>query len=350
MSNEKEFLTRKIAVTGATGMLGSHLVVEMVRAGYTDITLVVRNARKLSVLDTAFCRLGVDRPEGVVKVVEANLQDEHSLTQQAGGMDTVFNCAARIMSGDMTTAELIDNNVSITRAVTEWCLKSGAHKLIHVSSISALGEPATPDTPINEECVPESIEHYAAYGKSKYYSEQEVWRGEREGLQVVVLAPGVILGEGEKGCNNSASLPPAISCGQPFYTNGLMSYVDVRDVARAMVFLDSKPEAVGHKFILSAGDMSYKELMTLGAHTAKRPRPLIPIGKGAVSVAYGAMRFATALGLMKDNGVTKENLSSVLRKVRYDGSKIERMFGFRYTPLPETIERVVAACSDKKQY
>lgn len=343
-SDNADMLTRRIAVTGATGMLGSHLVAELIRTGHTDITLVVRDAGRTALTMSAIERLGITVPDGVLRTVETQLTDPAALTDALPDIDTVFNCAARIMSGSMMPAQLIDNNVAIARSVTEWCLRCKVRKLIHVSSISALGEPPSPGQPVTEECEPAHIETHAAYGRSKYYSEREIWRGASAGLEVVVVAPGVILGEGAKGGNNSAALIPAISCGQPFYTLGLMSYVDVRDVARAMVLLGSRPEAVGQRFILSAGDLSYRELIGMGAHAARRPAPFIRIGRTAVNAAYAGMRLLIALRLMKDRGVTRENLGSVLRTVHYDGSKITRMFGFHYTPLSETVTRVVRAC------
>jgi nucleoside-diphosphate-sugar epimerase len=342
------FYGRRIAVTGATGMLGSHLVAELLRAGYDDITLPVRNASRIAATEATLRRLGVHAPQGALKVIETPLTDPDLLAEKLPGIDTVFNCAARIMSDDMTAAQLIDNNVAIARSVTRWCLATGVRKLIHVSSISALGNPPAPDLPVTERCEPESVTDYAAYGQSKYYSEQEVWQGAATGLPTIVLLPGVILGEGDATGNNSAALIPAISCGQPFYTDGLMSYVDVRDVAKAMVLLDAAPQAPGERFILSAGDMSYRELITLGARAAHRPRPFIRIGKGAVDFAYACMQAAIALRLVRDRGVTRENLGSVLRTTRYDGSKITRYCDFAYTPLPETVERVVTAYRNKK--
>ena len=85
------------------------------------------------------------------------------------------------------------------------------------------------------------------------------------------------------------------------------------------------------------------QLIGMGAHAAHRPAPFIRIGRTAVNAAYAGMRLLIALRLMKDRGVTRENLGSVLRTVHYDGSKITRMFGFRYTPLTETVTRVVQA-------
>ena len=172
-----KFHGRRIAVTGATGMLGSHLVAELLRAGYTDITLPVRDAARIAVTEAALRRLGVHAPEGVLKIIETPLTDPVRLDEKVRDIDTVFNCAARIMSGDMTTEQLIANNVAIARSVTDWCLTTGVRKLIHVSSISALGNPTGPGLPVTEECDPESVTDYAAYGQSKYYSEQEVRRG-----------------------------------------------------------------------------------------------------------------------------------------------------------------------------
>lgn len=65
-----KFHGRRIAVTGATGMLGSHLVAELLRAGYTDITLPVRDAARIAVTEAALRRLGVHAPEGALKIIE----------------------------------------------------------------------------------------------------------------------------------------------------------------------------------------------------------------------------------------------------------------------------------------
>lgn len=338
--------SRKVAVTGATGMVGSHLVAEMVRAGYKDITLIVRNTGRLTNMYDTFDRMGVALPHGVITVVEADLCDHTSLTAKVPGIDTVFNCAAKIMSGRMTSAALVGNNVGIARSVVDWSLATGISKIIHVSSISALEAPADGCT-VDENSNAVNPDRFPAYGKSKFYSEQEIWRAADNGIETIVVMPGVILGEGNPGDNNSAAMTPLISSGLPFYTKGLMSYVDVRDVALAMVMLDAAEGATGQRFILSADNISYKKLISLSARTAHRPQPFIAVGKGAVSAAYGAMRCAVKLGIAKDNGVTKENLGSILKTIRYDGSKIERMYGFRYTPLEETITRVVKACRSK---
>lgn len=309
MDNPSDFFDRPMAVTGATGMVGCHLVAELLRAGYRNITLVVRRKARVANIRATLRRLGVAEPEGVLHIVETELDDPARLTGLMPHIDTLFNCAARIMSGRLSPQELIDNNVSIARCVTDWCLQAGIRKLLHISSISALGDPTSPGEPVTETCEPDDIAHYAAYGRSKYYAEEEIRRGAAAGL--------------------------------PFYTNGLMAYVDVRDVARALVLLDSHPDAVGQRFILSAGDLSYRQLITLSARAAGRPRPFIPIGRGAVNLAYDAMQAAIQLHLIADRGVTRENLGSVLRHVRYDGNRIVRRYGFRYTPLEETIRRVV---------
>lgn len=347
MRSENEFLARKIAVTGATGMVGSHLVAALVTAGYTDITLLVHNAKHLSNLYLTLGRLHVEVPKVFFTVVETDLDRHEALEGKLKDVDTLFNCAARIMSGDMTPEQLIEHNLSIARTIVNWCVSSGVRKLIHVSSIAALGETNDPAIAVDETSEPTSVEHYSAYGRSKYYSEQEVWRGAAEGLEVVVVSPAVILGEGDAKGNNSAALIPFVSSGIPFYTMGIMSYVDVRDVAQAMVLLDGIPQASGERFLLAAGSLSYKELITLGAKAAGRPRPFIRVGSGLIAFAYGAMKVAVALGVLRAIGVTKEILGSVLRSTLYDGTKITRLFGFQYTPLSQSVERVVIACRNQ---
>ena len=341
--------TRKIAVTGATGMVGGHLVAELVRRGYGDITLIVRNTSRLSNMHKAFGYMGMEVPEEGITIVESEITDTVSMARILSGIDTVFNCAAMIMSGDMTPQELIDNNVSIARSVVDSSLAAGVRKLIHISSISALGVPTGEGVVIDETFETDSIENDAPYGRSKYYSEKEVWRGAEAGLEVIVVSPGVILGEWDWNAGGSAAIIPVVSSGLPVYTMGIMSYVDVRDVVRAMVDLDSVPQAVGERFILAASDLTYKELITYSAKCADKPRPFIRVGKGMIVVAYGCMKTLISLRLMKDRGVTFRNISSIIRGNRYDGTKITRYCDFEYTPIEDTIERTVIQCKKEKR-
>ncbi len=326
-------------------MLGIHLIAELAGAGCRDLVLAVHSARRVETVRDGLRRLGIDPGAVRFTVVEADLTCPGSLDGRMPCVGTLFNCAARIMSGSMTADGLVEHNTAIARNVSRWALAAGVGRMVHVSSISALAMPAGGEGTVDENDVPDNVDGYAAYGRSKFYSEREVWAAAAEGLPVTVVMPSVILGENDSSVgNNSSALIPAVSCGQPFFTDGLMGYVDVRDVARAMVMLAGRNDTAGRRYILSAGDLSYRELMTIASHAARRPAPFIRIGRGAVNAAYALMRAGIALHLVRDRGVTRENLGSVLRRIRYDGTAIARDTGFVYTPIEKTVCRVTTAC------
>ena len=142
-------------------------------------------------------------------------------------------------------------------------------------------------------------------------------RGIAQGLKAVIVNPAIVIGEGN--WTSGSSLLIAFGArGGFFYTRGVKSYVDVRDVARAMVLL------------------------------AGRPAPSIPIGKPALRMASKLdERISRMTGreyLLSPSVV--ENASS---RSRHCGELISRTTGFRYTPLHETLKRVTRAYIDEKR-
>ena len=148
-------------------------------------------------------------------------------------------------------------------------------------------------------------------------------RGIAQGLKAVIVNPAIVIGEGN--WTSGSSLLIAFGArGGFFYTRGVKSYVDVRDVARAMVLLAQRPETAGSRFILSADSLSFRDFFGIVARAAGRPAPSIPMLSPSVV----------------------ENASS---RSRHCGELISRTTGFRYTPLHETLKRVTRAYIDEKR-
>lgn len=338
---EADNRNRKVAVTGATGLVGSNLAAEMVKAGYTDIVVVVRNRGRVGGLERTFGFHGLTLSASPVNIIESDFSDTQSLVRAFSGVDTVFNCAGAIMQGEMTARQLIDNNVSVTRSVVEASIGAGVKKIIHTSSITVLQTPGDHITPITENDTTQATATDSGYTQSKYYADLEITQGRKRGLQTVIVMPAVVLGEGDWSLNGSSALIPVISRGLPVYADGVMAYVDVRDVGRAMIALDGCPAAEGETFILAGGNLSYRELITSGARAAGKRKPWFRIGKGLLLTCYGIVKGLTWLRLMKDRGLERKNLDSVLYGNRYDGSKIEKFCNFTYISQEATVDRIV---------
>ena len=173
-----------ILITGATGYIGSQLVLALLSKFSGEISCRVM-VRKSS--DTSFL-------EGLpVGIVRADLLDSLALMEAFKGVDTVFHCAGLISYTRKFRNELYDTNVLGTRNVVNACLFNNVRKLVVTSSIAAIG--ATEDgTPASESTSFQEWQRRNGYMESKHLAELEGLRGVAEGLDVVMVNPGVVIG------------------------------------------------------------------------------------------------------------------------------------------------------------
>lgn len=339
MSANRERADKKIVVTGATGMVGSYLVAELLRRGYRRIALPVRNRKRLSVLHKILSREKIDVSSATFSVSETTLNNPHRLNDIFKEAELVFNCAAMISIGGVDEQTMVTTNVEIAQHVVNASLRCGAKKLVHVSSISALGTPQPPQVYVDEETLMESTTGASAYGKSKFLSENEIIRGSYLGLDTVIVNPATIIGGGnwESG---SGVIIPALSRGLKVYTEGVTAWVDVRDVARAMVTLAEDETITDERFLLAADNISFRELVTMvNKALGKRP-PTINIGHRVIDAASKLEKIVARL-TKHEQLVTEEIAELLLEEKYFCGKKIEQRVDFQYTPLQESVERVV---------
>ncbi len=335
--------SKRIAITGSTGMLGSHLVAELLRRGYGDLVLPVRSLERLTALDATLRREGFSVEDKALRPIETGLNDPNGLREAFAGVDTVFHCAAVVSMQSGDAKELIETNVEMTEHVVDAAVACGVRRLVHTSSVAALGEAAPGHKFIDEHCELENLRGTSPYGISKFFSENRAWRGEEEGLQVVVVNPGIILGEGDWKGGGSTLIIPFAASGIPFYTTGVMGYVDVKDVARAEADLAQTPEAAGQRFILVGENLSYRELLSRVATLNGRRPPRMNAGKAVLKTAVTGEWLLAKLARRQPR-LTGPAADSALRQSYYDGCKIRRFVpGFHYTPVGQTLDRVIKA-------
>lgn len=321
-----------ILVTGASGFVGSHLVTHLLLEGYTRVTALLSSESSLSKLSSQLERyhLSLDTPS--LRVCYADLCCYDVIEPLLEGVDVVFHAAARVDLGSGET--LIHDNVLMTECLVSAAVKHKVGRFVHVSSIATLEEKYLP-AHINEQTSATTLQGKSAYSISKIYSENIVWRAAlTEGLAATIVLPAVILGKGSEG--GSSSLLRIYSNTLGLYTPGSMSYVSVEDVARAMVLLAFREDAIGDSFILSSDNLSYKELFTLCAKAASHRQPRVCIGGKMLSFLGSLLNFVIKCGVkLPINGST---LSILNRAVFYDGSKVKLRYDFKYTPISEVID------------
>ncbi len=314
-----------ILVTGGSGLVGSELISQLLEEGNT--VKAIYNNTPLSVVH-----------QNLIPV-KCDILDTSALEEEMEGVTQLYHCAAVVSFNKKNKNNLLKINVEGTANVVNAAIDAGVKKMLHVSSVSALGrirenELVTEDMYWTEES------SNSVYGKSKYLGEMEVWRGIGEGLQAVIVNPSLILGGGNWNAGSSAIFRSAYN-EFPWYSDGVTGVVDVKDVARAMILLMNS-EINKERFILSAENISYKEVFT---NIAKCFNKKTPHKKVTPFIAAFVWRLEVIKSMVtkKEALVTRETAATALAKVYFDNRKILKALpGFQFTPINQTIKNTCA--------
>lgn len=326
-----------ILVTGGTGMLGAHLLFDLLVKG-EGVRAIKRQDSSLEQLQKIFSYYSSNPTSLFDKIewFEADLLDAASIEEALKGIDQVYHCGAFISFKKKDKPMMMDVNIHGTKNLVNACLHHQIKKLVHVSSIAALGR-SEPGEYTTEKTPWKDSDKDSAYSISKYQSEMEVWRGIAEGLNAVIVNPSVILGPGDwsKGSPSFFSL---IHKGMKYYSHGTNGYVYVRDVARVMIQL-MESDISSERFIVNAVDLSYLELFNRMAQVLGKDYPKIEAKPWMLQLAW---RGAYLKGLLsgKEARFTKSNARSFLSSYRYSSEKLVKEMGFEFTVLQNAISMI----------
>ncbi|HSG68128.1 MAG TPA: NAD-dependent epimerase/dehydratase family protein [Bacteroidales bacterium] len=323
-----------ILVTGSTGLAGSHLLQELTSRG-ERVRALRRKSSNTDFVTHVFNAYAADpqRQLELIEWVEGDVLDIFSLEDAMRGVKKVYHNAA-VVSFSPADREIMDRvNVGGTANVVNAALGMGVEKLCHLSSIAALGR-ANQDGTTDETTAWVTSKHNSHYAISKYNGEREVWRGSVEGLNIVIILPSVILGLADIG-NGSMQLFKTILKGLPFYTPGINGFVDVRDIARAQVFL-MESDIVNEKFIVSAENLSYKDVLEMIARGLGRKSPYIKVSKPMTMLAWNFFKLKSFI-TGKPPIITRETAGTAMRVYHYSNRKFKEASGMEFRPVSETI-------------
>jgi dihydroflavonol-4-reductase len=276
---------------------------------------------------------------------QADLLDIFTADEVMEGITDVYNCAAIVSFNPARKEEILHTNTAITCNVVDAALQAGIRKLVHISSVAALGRSSVSTKEITEEAQWEESNVNSAYGMSKYGAEMEVWRGMGEGLNAAILNPGIILGEPlmlSGWDDGSAKLLQVAWNEFPFYTRGINAFVDIADVISAATML-MESDISAERFILSAGNFSYQQIFTLMAQSLNRKVPAIHAGPALTGLVW---RWEAIKGSFTSTSptITRETARNAQTKCYYNNNKLREMLPqFQYTPMQETINRMSKA-------
>ena len=263
-------------ITGATGFLGSYLVEELINRhnqNPENSIKIIALKRETSKIPTKLQNYSTS----ILEWVDGDLLDVVFLDKITKGIDRIIHGAAIVSFEPKDKKEMHQTNVKGTANIINAALANNIKVFCQISSVAALGQPLASQqnenvkinannktnelTFIDEKArwTPEYT-GLSAYAFTKNLAELEVWRGQAEGLDVVVVNPSFVLGYDENN-RSSTVLIDYIKSEKPYYGSGFSNFVDVRDVAEMTISLLENSELYNERYILNGGTVPYSELM-----------------------------------------------------------------------------------------
>ena len=332
-----------ILVTGATGLVGSHLLYELLKKEEKIKALKRQSSDTGQVLKIfGYYTEEFEKLYSRIEWVEGDVADRESLETAFKDVNQVYHAAAKISMDSSDIAEMKRINIEGTTNIVNLCLEKKISKLCYVSSVAAIGKRTAPDF-VDESVIWKAGKKRITYGSTKFNAEMEVWRGMAEGLEAVIVNPSIIIGPGVRG-KGSMAMFDKIAKGLKFYTHGITGYVDVRDVVKAMIFL-MESEIKGERFILNSENLSYKEIFGMIALVLNKPAPNIYANKFLTGLAWRLdwlkNRFTGGTHL-----ITRDTAAIAHRKTLFSNEKVRKAVGMEFMAMRKSIEETARRLGD----
>lgn len=318
----------KVLITGATGLVGSGLTNSFVESGH-QVKVLIRQGADRSLLGSSI---------GRIEVIEGDVLDVLLLQQAIKDVDCVIHAAGVVSFSPRDRDRMFKVNQEGTANIVNACLNNSV-RLGYISSIAAIGRPEKATSQSSEPIVIDEENHWvdssanSQYAKSKYLGELEVWRGIEEGLSAFILNPSIILGAGDLS-KSSTRLVKYVMDENPFYSLGIVNYVDLNDLIRVTrKILDAGIS--GERFIVSGGYTTYQKLFTVLAEAFDKKPPRWPVKQWMASIIWRLEAVRTFV-MGGSPLITKESSRSALLRIQYSNEKIQNVTGLKFKSLNET--------------
>lgn len=326
-----------ILVTGGTGLVGGHLLLRL--AGTTPVRALYRNKANIDKTHKLFIRNGRQTAFESIDWVQGDIIDVPALDDAFKGITHVYHCAANVSFDPADEVILRKTNIEGTANMVNCALAFGVQKFCHVSSIAALGDPLISGGVITEETEWNPEVNHSDYQITKYGAEMEVWRGWQEGLNVVIVNPGLIFGSGY-GDQGSGAVLKSVKKGQMFYTLGTCGIVAVEDVVEIMLRL-MQSDINGERYTLTAEDINYKDLLDTIAAGMGKKGPSIQASQLMLAIGW---RMDWLLGklLQRKRQLTRHMAKSAYSTEPFDNSKIVTELGYKFKDMKPYLKELAA--------
>lgn len=322
-----------VLVTGATGILGRIIVLELLKQG-KKVRATKRKSSNINEVKNSwlFYTSDVEKLFSKIEWVDVDLEDLDSIRSVLEGIEEVYHCSAKVSFNPKYKQEMFRTNVEGTKNLLYILEEKKVNKILYVSSIAVLDNPNEKGILDEKSEFDNKIKH-SNYAISKYLAEMEVWRSFAEGQNAIIINPGIIIGSGNWG-NSSGDLFPSFEK-NPFSFSGGTAYVDVRDVAKIAVLLMEK-EKFGERYILISENRKYKDIADrVRDFLGKKETIILP--KFILKIGYF---FNLMLGWLIPSlrMITKSNIDAVSTFIPISNEKIKKELGFSFISVNDSLD------------
>ena len=320
-------------ITGATGLVGAHLAVLLLEKKET-VKALYRSENKINQVKSFFELYQKSDLFEKIDWIKGDILDIPSLEAAMQNVKYVYHCAAHISFDPSEADQLTQVNVEGTANVVNMALSTGVVKLCHVSSIAALGDPKSADEIVDENTDWDAAKPHSDYALSKYGAEHEVYRGYFEGLDMVIVNPGVILGAGfwQQG---SGVLFDQIAKGLPFYSKGQTGFVRAWDVVQIMI-IAMNSQVVNDRFIIISETKTFEDIAFKIADALGAKRPRFEAKPWMTTLGYKLDYLISKL-LFKKRHLSRAMAKSMHSKENFSNQKALQAFDFAFEKIDQVI-------------
>ena len=305
-----------VLVTGGSGFIAGHTILQLLEQGYRVRTTVRSLAKEAAVRSV----LGTDSAD--LTFVAADLMNDAGWPEAVADVDYVLHVASPVQPGH------VDNEDNLIVPAREGALRvlraardAGVKRVVLTSAFHAVswGHPHTDHVFTEADWTILDGPGVDAYGKSKTLAERAAWEFDRGAMELTTTLPvavmGPVMGSDISGSNHIVQ--SMLGGAMPAFPHLYIPIVDVRDVASAHILAMVSPEAAGERLLLSNGPaISMAEIgatirNAVGAAAAKVPGRVIP----NIVVRIGALFSPTFRPIVADLGYSKGTSNEKARRM-----------------------------------
>ncbi len=315
----------KVFLLGSTGLIGNHTARELLKNGY-EVRALIRNKSKKELLE------GLN-----LEIFEGDIREKDSMVAGMKGCDVVIHCAGYYPRFSIKKEMETENALNEIRNVMDACLISEVKKVIYVSSIGTIWKDKEG---IGREGIPFDFKKIKGlYHRIKFLMEEEVKKYSERGIEILIVNPTLCVGEFETKPIQYCLIPRILKV-LPFYTDGNMNAVDVKDVAKGIILVLEKGKKL-ERYILGGENLTIKEFLQKIAKIAKAPSPRFEIPHWIALTGAYLSEYLSYFFLKNNPSIPLSGIQMARYSFFVSTEKAEKELGFKPSPIENAIERAI---------